>query len=218
MATFQLAAIPGVGPRFQERLAEFGLESVPDALQYDSATLQSWLGRRAGCWLYQRIRGSGSAHVESRPRAKSISRDETFARDISSDEYLTRELLRLVDRATSDLRRHDWAAQTVTVRIRDHDFKTRQKSRTLRELVISDRKVASVAKELLDRLRDRRRVPARLIGVSLSNLKPQESLDQLSLFETLDDGEAETDRDRAIARALDEVRDKFGRGALGRGG
>ena len=172
---------------------------------------------RAGSWLHQRIRGAGSAHVESRPRAKSISRDETFAKDISSDEYLAREVLRLADRATSDLRRHQWAAQTVTVKVRDHDFKTRQKSRTLKEAVISDRMVASVAQELLDKLRARRRVPVRLLGVSLSNLKSQESLDQLSLFEPLDDGETETARDRALARALDEVRDKFGRGALGRG-
>jgi DNA polymerase-4 len=198
-------------------LHQLGLHTVRDALPYDESTLQNWLGKRAGSWLYARIRGLGSSHVEPRPRAKSISRDETFSEDISSDEVLDRELLRLVDRATSDLRKHGWAARTITTRIRDSDFRTRQKSRTLPEPVISDRAVGDVAKELLTRLRSARRVPARLLGVSLSGLMPQDSLDQLSLFESVDP-RRESDRDRALSRALDEVRDRFGRGSLGRGG
>jgi len=217
LTSFNLADIPGVGPRFQERLYQFGLESVRDALPHDLTTLQSWLGERAGTWLYRRIRGQGSARVERGARAKSISRDETFSRDISSDEVLGQELLRLVDRATSDLRKHRWAARTVTVRIRDSDFKTRQKSRTLPEPVISDGRVAIVAKGLLERLRSDRLVPARLLGVALSNLIPEESVDQLSLFHQQELG-GESKRDRALARALDEVREKFGRGAVSRGG
>lgn len=217
LTQFDLAEIPGVGPRFQERLFQFGLKSVNDALLHDQATLQSWLGERAGTWLYCRIRGEGSAQVEPHARAKSISRDETFARDISSGETLEHELLRLVDRATSDLRKHSWAARTVTVRIRDFDFKTRQKSRTLPEPVISDGRVAVVARGLLERLRSDRRVPARLLGVALSNIVPEESVDQLGLFHEGDLG-GESERDRALARALDEVRGKFGRGAVSRGG
>lgn len=216
LTQFNLAEIPGVGPRFQERLLELGLTSVRDALKYDESTLQRWLGERAGAWLFRRVRGEGSARVEPYVRAKSISRDETFARDISSDETLGHELLRLVDRATSDLRRHRWAARTVTVRIRDHDFKTRQKSRTLPEPVISDGRVAVVAKDLLERLRAARPVPARLLGVALSNLMPEESLDQLGLFRQQELG-GESERDRALARAVDQVREKFGRGAVSRG-
>jgi DNA polymerase-4 len=104
------------------------------------------------------------------------------------------------------------------VRIRDYDFKTRQKSRTLPDPVISDGRVAAVAKDLLERLRSARPVPARLLGVSLANLIPEESVDQLSLFQHENSAEGESDRDRALSRALDEVRDKFGRGAVSRGG
>lgn len=215
---FELAEIPGVGPRFQQRLHKLGLRSVLDALQYDRATLERWLGERAGTWLYNRIRGQSSSHVERRLHAKSISRDETFPRDIGADDELDRELLRLVDRATSDLRRHRWAARTVTVRIRDHDFKTRQKGKTLPEPVISDRVVASVARRLLELLRAARPVPARLLGVSLSGLTPQDTLDQLTLFDGTGYTHAESERDRALARALDTVRDKFGHDALSRGG
>jgi len=181
LETFQLAEIPGIGPRFQERLAALGLVSVTDALKHETRTLQQWLGERTGRWLYRRIRGIDSTPVEQRERAKSLSRDETFAVDLDDDRDLVRELLRLADRASGDLRRHRWAARTITVKIRDRDFKTRQKS---------------------------------LTRVSLSNLTAQEDVDQLSLFE--EEG-AETGRDRALARAIDRVREKYGRGSLGRG-
>ena len=214
LATFDLADIPGVGPRFQDRLQVFGLVTVRDALKHDEAKLQDWLGERAGAWLYRRIRGIDPTPVEARERAKSISRDETFAKDLDDDRDLTRELLRLADKASSDLRKHGWATRTITVRIRDHDFRNRSKSLTLDEPVIADRVVAQVARALLKQLREKRRVPARLLGVALSKLKPADEVDQLSLFD--EEGE-ETGRDRALSRAIDQVREKFGYGAVGRG-
>ena len=35
LQTFDLAEIPLIGPRFQERLAKLGMRTVPDVLQYD---------------------------------------------------------------------------------------------------------------------------------------------------------------------------------------
>jgi DNA polymerase-4 len=57
LRTFALADIPLVGPRFQERLAKLGMLTVPDVLQYDLATLSTWLGAREAEWLYDRVRG-----------------------------------------------------------------------------------------------------------------------------------------------------------------
>ena len=213
---FVLEEIPGVGPRFQERLAHLGLHTVRDALRHDEATLCRWLGDRAGRWLARRIRGLDATPIERRLHNKSISRDETFATDLADDARLIHELLRLADRATADLRTHGYAARTVAVRIRDHDFTTRQKRRTLPEPVISERVVALVAKELLDALRAARRVPARLLGVSLASLVHEGAVDQLSLFQQ-ETVPLETERDRRLARALDAVRGKYGADAVGRG-
>src|SRR5688500_14671266 len=41
LRTFQLAEIPMVGPKFQERLASLGMTTVPDVLQYDLPTLRT---------------------------------------------------------------------------------------------------------------------------------------------------------------------------------
>lgn len=210
LATLDLADIPMIGPRFQERLARLGMRTVRDVLQYEQLALENWLGARAGAWLYNRVRGVDSGVVEGHGEAKSISRDDTFPRDINDDDQLARELLALVTRAARDLRGDGLMARTVTVRIRDHDFKTRQASRTLAEPVMSDRVIFAAARGLLGKLRAARRVPARLLGVGLSSLHADSAADQLMLFEAGDERADETERDRRLARTIDQVRARFG--------
>ena len=210
MRGIALAEIPLVGPRFQERLARLGMRTVPDVLQYDRRTLAQWLGEREAAWLCDRVRGVDRAHVEAHLDAKSISRDETFPLDIDDDAELRTELLALLTRAAADLRADGLAARTVRVKIRDHDFRTRQASRTLDRPVIADRVLLTVAQTLLQRLRAARRVPARLLGVAFSSLAADATADQLTLFEARDSRLVETDRDRRVARVVDRVRARFG--------
>jgi DNA polymerase IV len=210
LRTFTLAELPMVGPKFQERLAALGMSTVPDVLQYDLPTLQQWLGHRGAEWLWDRVRGVDDSPVESWGDAKSISRDETFHKDIRDDQELERELLALVTRAAFDLRGDGLAARTITVRIRDMDFRTRSAQKTLVEPVVSDRIIMRVARELLTKLRAARRVPARLLGVALSSLAQDPKADQLTLFGADADPLAETERDRTVARTVDQVREKFG--------
>jgi DNA polymerase-4 len=124
-----------------------------------------------------------------------------------------RELLRLVTRLAADLREQDLAARTVTVRLRDGDFKTRQASRTLPQPVISDRVILATSRALLARLRRERRVRSRLLGVALSSLGVPDRAAQLSLFET-PSSTLETSRDRALVGAVDRLRAKFGDKAI----
>jgi DNA polymerase-4 len=209
LRTFTLGELPMVGPKFQERLAALGMRSVPDVLQYDVPTLQRWLGEREAEWLWQRVHGVDDSPVEWRGEAKSISRDETFSEDLREDRDLEHELLSLVTRAAFDLRSDGLTARTITVRIRDMDFRTRAAQRTLPDPVVADRVIWAVARELLTKLRVARRVPARLLGVQLSSLAQDPRANQLTLFAERG-ALAETDRDRAVARTVDRIREKFG--------
>ena len=209
-----LADIPLVGPKFQARLAARGLVTVAEALRYDRESLGQWMSKREAQWLWNRIHGSDAADVVHRTMNRGISRDETFGKDLAADEDIERELLRLVTRAAADMRGDGLTARTVAVRLRDWDFKTRSAQRTLPEPVVSDRVILRVAHELLASLRKARRVPARLVGVRLSGLAPAERLSQLRL-QTSD---VETERDRGLTRAIDRVREKFGRKSILPGG
>lgn len=208
LATFTLAELPMVGPKFQAKLASLGLVSVPDVLQRDIRLLRAQLGTRAADWLWDRAHGIGDTEVAGRGAQKSMSRDETFPVDLVTDEDLERELLKLVTRAASDLRKSGHAARTIVVKLRDNDFRTRSARRTLPEPVVTDRVIMSVATDLLRQLRRTRRMPARLIGVALSGLVDGPGADQPGLFGA--DEHLDSARDLAIARTVDRVREKFG--------
>ena len=212
LKTFTLAELPMVGPKFQERLAKLGMTTVPDVLAHDLPTLHQWFGEREGGWLWDRVHGRSESEVASEggDGQKSMSRDETFAEDLHDDADLDHELVALVTRVAFDLRSDGLAARTITVKIRDRDFRTRSAQRSLNEPVVSDRVILRVARELLAKLRAARRVPARLLGVALSSLTHDPNAAQLKLLKGRGEASGETERDRIVARTVDRVRDRFG--------
>jgi DNA polymerase-4 len=216
LARFPLADIPMIGPKAQARFERLGWRTAADVQRMERRALQRQLGEREGAWLWERVRGIDDSAVAAWSAPKSISRDTTFATDLESDDDLLRELLIQVDRATADLRAEGLVTRTITVKLRDADFTTRQAGRTLAQPVVTDRAVYEVARELLAKLRMARRAPARLIGVALSQLGRPDAAAQLALLETERAASAETERDRSLARAMDAVRDRFGPDALGR--
>lgn len=210
-----LADIPGVGPRLRDRLESMGLRAVPDVLAAGLPALERRLGERGGRWLFDRVRGIGSSEVVARERARSVSHEDTFAHDVDDDAALEVELVRLVTRVASDLRAKGLAARTISVKLKDADFRTRGASRTLAAPVVADRVILAIAREQLQRLRAARRTPARLLGVGLSGLGEGEDADQLLLFgEEPASDTRETARDRALSAAVDALRAKFGAGAI----
>jgi DNA polymerase-4 len=230
LSRFRLADLPMVGPRLSDKLARMGLETVQDAQAWSAEALVSRLGERAGTWLAQRVRGVDDSIVSPRERQKQVSREDTFARDLDDDEVIERELLRLAVRVSADLRRQALRARTVTVKVKDRDFKSRTAQRTLASFIESEKSVVKAARPLLRHLRGKRRVPIRLLGIALSHFDddPEASplpAAQLGLFgaeaATPAAGSApvpadpeESPRDRALTRALDRIRDRYGSGAI----
>jgi DNA polymerase-4 len=159
--------------------------------------------------------------VRVREEAKSMGREDTFPTDLHDEPAIERELQRLAHRVAADLRGDGLRARTVTVKIRDADFVTRQAGRTLADGIESDRAVADVARALLRRLRRARRVGVRLLGVTLSGLEgeAEPAEDQLALFDAATapasaEPPVETERDRALSRAVDALRARYGHRAV----
>ena len=208
-----LGDIPGIGPALLEALAERGLRTVDDALAVQNEWLVRWFGPRRGAWLHDRLRGIGGEDVDPERERKSISSERTFPEDVDEDETLEAELLRLTESIGLTLRRQGLRARTVTVKLRDHDFKTRQRATTLPDGVQSDRAIRAATRPLLEALRAARRVPARLLGVGLTGFEPGDAPRQLGLFPGAT-AAGESDRERELSRAVDEVRDRFGKQAV----
>jgi DNA polymerase-4 len=135
---------------------------------------------------------------------------------LATDDALHQEVLRLALRVAADMRKKGFLTRTVTVKIRDSDFKTRQASHTFPEPISADRPIVDTAHHLLDKLRRTRRTSARLLGVAVSQLVKARDMAQLSLFEKSSEGDLETDHDRAVARVVDDINKKFGRRGIRR--
>ncbi len=222
LASFRLADLPMVGPRFASALEQIGLVTVSEAQRWTREALEGRLGVRPGGWLYRRVRGDDDSLVTPRDRQKQVSREETFAADLHDDELIERELLRLAVRVATDLRQQRLRARTVTVKLKDADFRTRSAQRTLVAPIESERSVVKAARALLRQLRAKRRVGVRLLGIGLSqfdDLPIDPASAQLALFASAalpvaSDDPAEGEKDRALTRALDRIRARYGASAI----
>ena len=162
--------------------------------------------------MYRKVRGIDESRVDPHERRKSISSERTFFEDIDDDRELERRLIKLATSLGSTLRTKGFRSRTVTVKLRDHDFTTRQHSRTVPEPIESNAAIVDVARTLLEELREQRRVPARLLGVGLTGLVPADEAQQLALFDEPVAGES--DRDRDVSRVVDSLARRFGDDAV----
>ena len=229
MRTLDLGDIPGIGPMLARKLAAKGLVSVESAWEIDRGWFERWFGERRGAWIHRRIRGLDDSAVVPRERRVSISSERTFGNDIDDDDELLVKLLTLCGGVGVTLRSKSLGARTITVKVRDFDFRTRQRNRTVSDPVESDSAIYRVAAELLGDLRQRRRVPARLLGVGLGGLADAAmAASQLDLFAQTSGGGAtagvsdrpgpvETTQDRDVTKLVDELGGRFGRTAVVRG-
>ena len=217
LSAFKLSDLPMVGPRFAAKLERVGLTTIADAQQWPNEKLVERLGARSGAWLYQRVRGLDESIVRAHDGQKQVSREETFAHDLHDDDIVERELLRLAVRVATDLRAKHLKARTITVKLRDADFRTRSAQHTLSRPIESEQSVSRAARALLRQLRGRRRVGVRLLGIGLSHFDDgRRHAPQMSLFEAppATSDPVEGDRERALTSAVDRIRQRFGTSAI----
>lgn len=203
-----VAVIPGIGPKTQKRLAAAGISSVRDLRTADDRVLEPIFGRFT---RKTRDRASGrDARLVTPSRAeKSISAEETYDSDLASREALERELLRLSERTAGRLRKSGLAAGTVQIKIRQSDFKTFTRQRSIKPPANGTDQLYAVARRLLESWLERNPgARIRLLGVGCSNLAPAEQYD---LF-----AEAPDQAAAPIDQTVDEIRGRFGSASVGR--
>jgi DNA polymerase-4 len=170
LAPYAVRALPGVGPRAEERLRAAGIETVGALAALADADLRAVLPGSVGRLLRDRANGIDGRDLELGGERISISVEETFERDIGDRAALHEELRRLSLELGERLRRSGLSARTVTAKLRYADFSIRSRSTTLPAAIDDDATIAELACSLLDRgLRDRPGM-LRLVGVGVSGL------------------------------------------------
>lgn len=198
----------GVGPATADHLEALGIRRVRDLRLSDPQRLRTRLGAHLGDHLWELAHGRDDRPVLPDRPAKSIGNEDTFEVDLHAHEDVHREVLRLADQVTARLRRDGRAARTITVKVRFADFRTITRSITGEGPFHDPLEVAASVEALLAEID--LSVGVRLLGISLRNLGPVAT--QLDLFGASPPGV------QPAHAAMDAVRARFGRDAIGPAG
>jgi DNA polymerase-4 len=180
LAPLPLRALPGVGPRTEERLRAAGIGTLGGLAALDDGRLRQLLPGEVGRLLRRRALGIDPRAVEPEPApAVSISTELTFDRDVADPRDLDLHLERMAASVADGLDRRGLVARTVTVKLRYPDFATRTRSQTVSSPVREAAHIAALARTGLRRALAERPGALRLLGVGVSGLADE---GQLPLF------------------------------------
>ncbi len=195
----------GVGPATQERLVNRGFRTIADLQRADEIELMKQFpsdGRR----LWRLARGIDDRKVAPDRGAKTISGETTFETDIRDFATLERLLWRLSEKVSFRLKNAGLAGSTITLKLKTADFRQRTRSQSIGAPTQLAAKIFAVSRELLAKEIDG--TAFRLMGTGVSALRVGSQNDDTDML----------DRRAAHAeRAIDNLRRKFGAGAVIRG-
>ena len=163
----------GVGPRTAEQMHRLGIFTGADLRQKSLPYLTERFGKM-GHVLYGFARGEDPRPVVSEWVRKSVSCEHTFERDLSDDEELDERLRRIVDDLVGRLQRSGFQGQTLTLKVKFHDFQQITRSHTVDYILQPDAEVLlPMARQILAEV-DYARHPIRLLGLGVGNPHDEE--------------------------------------------
>lgn len=180
LAPLPVRSLWGVGPKTAKCLATESITTVGQLAERSEEWARRLFGVR-GVYLLRLARGIDDSPVSVEHETKSVSSETTFPRDVGDYRTLEASLRRLADETAARLRRHDLRGRTVRVKLRLADFTTFTRQTTLAHATDGSDIIFPEAARLLTReVTGGRRF--RLLGVAVSNFRPEEPEEQPPLF------------------------------------
>lgn len=217
LAKLPASALWGVGPKMAERLAGLGIHTIGEIANWPADDLRRRFGKH-GDLLSRHSRGIDDRPVVTERETKSISRENTFSRDVCDEAVLRAELSEQARQVCRQLRAEGLCAATMKLKLRWSDFVTVTRQTSVGIATQEPKVVEKVVHKLLAQVWQPGQ-PVRLIGVGVSGLTP---LLQLNLWDTRPAEEAarrqaEAAREQRVHSALAALDARFGPGKVVRG-
>jgi DNA polymerase-4 len=208
LAPRKVGLIYGVGKVFADTLRRDGFETIGQLQQAEPLELIRRYGE-TGARLARLARGEDARAVSIEGEMKTVSSETTFNTDLTDYDALSTELLALCERLSERLKAKNLVGDTVTLKLKSAGFRLRTRARHL----MIPTQLASVlyeaGRQLLARETDG--TAFRLIGIGASGLSEATGEDPSDLLEPA------IARRAAAERAMDRVRNRFGKDAVMRG-
>ena len=200
--------LPGIGPALARKLEILGMTRLGHLQALSDKDAVRKLGDD-GPALVRRARGEDSRRVDPSRETKSVSAETTFDTDLSGLPDLERHLWRLSETLAHRLKEQDLAAGGVVLKLKTAAFATRTRSARLPSPTVLPDRLFALARAVL--AREATGTAFRLIGIAANPLVPRAEADRGDLADTA------TPRLAAAQAAIDSLRDRFGKDAIGRG-
>lgn len=171
----------GVGPVTAKKMHLLGIHTGAQLRNCSQEMLVRQFGK-AGLIYYDFARGIDLRPVEAVRIRKSIGCERTLEKDINLTSSVIIELYHVATELVERLNRKDFKGNTLTLKIKFHDFSQITRSVTQAvELTTLDR-ILPLAKQLLKEV-EYEHHPIRLIGLSVSN--PKDETEEHGVWEQL---------------------------------
>lgn len=197
-----------VGKRSAAKLNEIGILTIGDLANYSEITLKK-IFKSYGGMMWNYANGIDKSLVESNEdyQIKIISNATTFSKDITNSSEAHKALIALCDNVSARLRKTNRYCQSISVSLRNSDFKNYSHQKKLKNSTNSTKIIYETARDLFDVIW--KKEPVRLLGVALSNLELEEN-EQISMF-----SDVKVDKkNKALDKVIDDIRNKYGDGAI----
>jgi len=196
--------IPMLGPKTYQLLRSMGVINIETLSKIPVDMMQRVLGQN-GISIWKKANGIDPTPVERYTEQKSMSAERTFEQDTTDIRYLNELIISMAEKLAFELRSKQRLTGCVTVKIKYSNFDTHTLQKKI-PYTSFDHDIISIAQELFKRLYTRRML-IRLLGVRLSSLIT--GTQQLNLFE-------DTPETVNLYQAMDRIRKKYGKDAIGR--
>jgi DNA polymerase-4 len=211
LAPLKISRLWGAGPKTTERLNVLGLQTIGQIATADPAWLARRIGKQAAEHLIALANGIDDRDVESGGMAKSLGRENTFAKDLYDLELMEKELLAFADEVAARLRHHDLRCGGMTLKVRFADFSRISRAYSFDEPTDLAEPLYKAACELLRTRVDFKSRGVRLLGIAATRLMNAGDA-TAGLFT-----DEEAGRQRSVAKTVDRLRERFGENAVLRG-
>jgi DNA polymerase-4 len=200
--------LPGVGTVFASELAREGIITIADIRKQNPRAFAARFGTQ-GSWLWNLAHADDTREIKPSREAKAISAETTFDRDISAEGELSRILWSLCEKVSARAKAADSGGRTVQLKLKTSNFKIITRRQALHPPTQLAHRIFDSGLTLLrEELKGAR---YRLIGIGLADLVPTERCDEGDMFDK------KGARGDAAERAMDTLREKFGKGAIRKG-
>ncbi|MBK6999423.1 MAG: DNA polymerase IV [Rhodoferax sp.] len=163
--------INGIGPKAEEKLKKYGIETIGQLAAQDLQWLIDHFGQKTGAWLHDAANGRDERPIVLESEPVSVSRETSFERDLHAvrdKAQLTRILTELCEKVSADLQRKGYVGKTIGIKLRYDDFKSVTRDQTLPTYTDNTQTIRRTARLCLRRVSLEQRL--RLLGVRVGNL------------------------------------------------